>query len=326
MHSKPAVLLIGAITAAATAGPVITSSAGGYGRGIARYVAGSVIQDLEELSFNFPTTEIGYQRAELSSSTAPAFGFAGGAGFGLSKPLDGKLSFSTGTRVQTDNQQQFLGDADGSAFYNDTFDVRSDTLAIGTVIDIVLRYSANTLDSTNHTVDTPGGQGFNDASNFGSLFLRARSDAPTDNLHQHSATYSRNRAGEVAATGIFSQEFMSEDGDPNTHSGLQTYTLRAVVGSTITFEAMLVGETTSRAQFTQEGNTGFCATLLFGFDLEDAFLESRLVPGMDIPTGADVTRERAILETPPGPEFVVPAPGSLALLGAAGLLASRRRR
>jgi hypothetical protein len=312
------------VSTAAIAGPALAQQAGGYGRGIARYATTQIIQELEEMTFAFPVTEIGYQRAELSSNEGPARGFAGGAGLGISKPLNGKLGFSTGTRTQADSSQ-FVGDGNASAFYNDIFDVRSDTLAAGTVIDIVITYSASTLDSTNHTAQT-GSLGDNNARNNGSVFLRASSNAPEDNLFVESGQYSRNRAGEVSATGILSQEFMNDDGDPYTHTGLNSFVLKAIVGSTISFEAMIQGDTESRARFGHEANTGFCGSLIWGFDLVDAYLDSRLVPGADIPTTTDVTRERAMLEIPPGPEFVVPAPSCLSLLMLGGVVASRRRR
>lgn len=322
MRGVRCAVVVGGVAAAipAWAGPILTPGAGGYGRGVSRYVFGSVVQELEDLSFTYPTIGIDYQRAEQTSD----FGFAGGAGFGESDPLAGKLTFSTGTRAEADSSFQHIGDGTGRAFYNDTFDVRSDTLADGTVIELVFRFAASTLDSTNHTAQT-GSAGSNNANNSGSAFVRVRTDGPSENLFEESGTYTRNRAGDAGATGVFADEFVNEDGDPNTHTGQREVVLEAVVGSTITLEVALEGGTESRAMFNHKGNTGFCASLLFGFSVEDGYLESRLVPGMPVPGLAGVTPDGVRAIVPPGPEFVVPGPG-VAVVMLAGIAGVCRRR
>lgn len=308
----------------AAAGPMITPVSEGYGEGVARYAYTRVFQEIVSLGFAAPTTSIEYQRAEFDINEGPVEGFAGAAGLARSKPANGVLSMSAGTRTETSNSFDFLGDSRGWSRYHDTFDVRSDTLVDGTEVTVWFEFAMSVLDSTNHTAsESVGGQGANDATNYGFANVRVRTDGSTDNLYEHSATHARNRAGETTTTGILQQDVANTDDDPYRNRGSERVELKAIVGSTLTLELYLSGESDSRVRFAHDANSGFCAALVWGFDLEDSYLVSHLEPDNPIPTTATATRERATLEIPPGP-FPVPEPAVM-IPGSLLLLATLRR-
>lgn len=317
-------VLASGIAASASAGLSVSPRAGGFGEGIARTAIGRIVQDSDRLDFMYPTTGVGYQRAEVVTQLGNAGGFAGGAGLANARPRSGLLSMSTGTRTEINSGSgQTLGDAEAQAWYDDTFHVRSDTLAVGTIVPITFKVALSTLDSSNHDATT-GSTGDNNARNNGTITVRVRTDAASQNSFDSVSTLARGRNATMAATtGLFFED--DEDDNDDTNYGEQIISLQAVVGSTITLETLFVATTTSRARFVTEGNTGFCGSLLFGFDVEGGFLESTLLDGDPVPGTALVTRERAELEIPPGPTFVIPAPSSLAPL-AMMMLVSRRRR
>ena len=327
MHYRialPCVLALAACAPALAGVSTVTPRAGGLGDGIARGFSGTpILQEREMLAFAYPTTSIGYQRAELEISNGNAGGSSGGAGLARSRPTSGVLSMSTGTRCEIVGSGQFLGDAEAQCWYDDTFLVRSDTLADGELVNLTLKIAVSTLDSSNHTATT-GSLGSNNSRNDGRFTVRVRTTAPANDEYESVSTLARGRGASMAATtGLFLLDDMDNNND--TNYGEETITLQAVVGSVVTFESAIFADTESRAQFGNDGNTGFCGSLLFGLDVEDGYLISQLVPGEPVPGTAMVTRERGWLEIPPGPIWVIPAPGTLTPL-AMTLLASRRRR
>ncbi|MEQ9454463.1 MAG: hypothetical protein RLN76_07710 [Phycisphaeraceae bacterium] len=307
----------------AWAGPMTTPIAEGNGQGVARYVGSRVFQEIKTLTYAYPTTSIEYQRAEFDINEGSIDGFAGAAGLARTKPDQGVISMSAGTRTETSNSRDFLGDSSGWSRYHDTFDVLSDTLPDGTEVTVWFQFAMSVLDSTNHTASSSaGGFGGNNATNNGLATVRVETDGSTDNLYEHAATHTRNRAGETGSTGVLQQDIANADDDPYNNRGNELVALKAVIGSTLTLELYLSGESDSRVQFAHDANSGFCAALVWGFDVEDGYLLSHLEPDFPIPSTDTATRERATLEIPPGP-YPVPEPASLFWLS--GLLIARRQ-